>query len=352
MPPRVHYALLSAIVLSLAVAVACNATAPTAPSGSTVTNFLSGAATSGGTPVQGSQQSGTPPAPGSGPTATIGGNATAVAGGSSVVTVSGSAPFQSVVVSAGSPSGTGSASLFMPGGLGGARTAATSSPTGFFRIDLPSPVTTQPIIVTFVPSIPATTFNLQIQLISATGAVGAVATLPVTVHAVTTSAVEVNVSWNQPSDVDLHVVEPDGNEIFFGNKGPSPSGGVLDLDSNDAPPGVVGVCIIDNIDNENVSWPTGTPEAGTYQVKVDYFSTCGVSAVTSFVVTVTNNGVVSTFTGQFTPDDQDFNQSGGGRLMTTFVHVITAASPAAHAWAFVSAPPAVALQTLQTALRR
>jgi hypothetical protein len=349
MPPRVHHALLSAIVLSLGVAIACGTSSPTSPSGTTVTNFLSGASTSGSAPIQGSQQSGTPPAPSGGPTPTTGGNGTAVAGGSSGVAVSGSAPFQSVVVSAGNPSG--SASLFVPGGLGGARTAATSTPTGFFRIDLPSPVTSQAIVVTFSQSIPATSFNIQIQLISATGAVGAVATLPVTVHTVSASAVEVNLSWDQPSDVDLHVVEPDGNEIFFGNKGPSVTGGTLDLDSNDVPPGVAGVCAIDNIDNENVSWPTGTPAAGTYQVKVDYFSTCGVRNVTSFVVTITNNGVVSTFTGQFTLDEADANQSGG-RLITTFVHAATAASQTGVAWALINAPSVIGPQARPMSMRR
>jgi len=349
MSPCVHHASLSAIVLSLGVAVACGTSSPTSPSGTSVTSFLSGAATSGSTPVQGSQQSGAPPAPSGGPTPTTGGNGTAVAGGSSGVAVSGSGPFQSVVVSAGSPSG--SASLFLPGGPGGARTAATSTPTGFFRIDLPAPVTSQPIVVTFSRSIPATSFNIQIQLISATGLVGAVATLPVTVHTVTASAVEVNVSWNQPSDLDLHVVEPDGNEIFFGNKGPSVTGGTLDLNSNDAPPGVTGQCAIDNLDNENVSWPTGTPAAGTYQVKVDYFSTCGVRNDTNFVVTITNNGVVSTFTGLFTSDEADANQKGG-RLITTFVHAATAASPTAVTWALINAPFVSAPRTRQMPLGR
>jgi len=350
MPSRVHHGLLSAIVASLAVAVACGTSSPTSPSGTSVTNFLSGASTSGGAPVQGSQQSGTPPAPNGGPTATTGGNGSAVAGGSSGVAVSGSAPFQSVVVSASSSSG--SASLFVPGGLGGPRTSATSTATGFFRIDLPSPVTSQTIVVTFSRSIPAAAFNIQIQLISATGAVGAVATLPVTVHTVSASAVEVNVSWNQPSDVDLHVVEPSGNEIFFGNKGPSPTGGTLDLNSNDAPLGATGVCAIDNVDNENVSWPTGTPAAGTYQVKVDYFSTCGVRNVTSFVVTITNNGVVSTFTGEFTLDEADANQSGG-RLITTFVHAASAASETAAApRALINAPSVMAPQIDQMMRRR
>lgn len=349
MPPRVHHALLSAIVVILAFAVACGTSSPTSPSGTTVTDFVSGASTSGGSPVQGSQQSGTPPAPNGGPTPTTGGNGTAVPGGSSGVGVSGSAPFQTVVVSAGSPSG--SASLFLPAGLGGARTSATSSPTGFFRIDLPAPVTSQAIVVTFSRSIPATAFNLQIQLISSAGAVGSVATLPVTVHAVSASALEVNVSWDQPSDVDLHVVEPSGNEIFFGNKGPSSTGGTLDLDSNDIPPGVAGVCAIDNIDNENVSWPTGTPAAGTYQVKVDYFSTCGVRNVTNFVVTVTNSGVVSTFTGAFTSDEADFNQKGG-RLITTFIHGASPTSETRASRALVNPPTMIAPPTRPMMLLR
>lgn len=78
-----------------------------------------------------------------------------------------------------------------------------------------------------------------------------------------TGVLKVTMAWEYPSDIDLHVIEPDGNEIYFANKRSS-SSGYLDTDNLDGgSPGHPAV--------ENVFWETA-PE-GRYTVKVKYFGT-------------------------------------------------------------------------------
>ncbi len=108
--------------------------------------------------------------------------------------------------------------------------------------------------------------------------------------------------------MDLHVVDPRGEEIFYGNPS-SASRGVLDLDSNAA-------CAIDGVRNENITWATGTAPSGTYTVRLDYWSSCGVPS-TDYVVRVTNGSSSQVFQGTFTGSG-DQGGLGSGRLITTF----------------------------------
>jgi Fibronectin type III domain len=132
-----------------------------------------------------------------------------------------------------------------------------------------------------------------------------------------TGDVQVSVSWDAPSDVDLHVEEPGGNDIYYGNPSSS-TGGQLDVDSNAA-------CSIDGRQIENVRWG-GLAPAGTYTVRVDYWDACGVGQ-TNFLVTVKNGASTQTFTGLFTGEG-DHGGFGSGRLITTFVHAASVLAPA------------------------
>lgn len=121
--------------------------------------------------------------------------------------------------------------------------------------------------------------------------------------------VQVSVSWDAPSDVDLHVVEPSGEDVYYGSP-TSASGGQLDVDSNAA-------CRIDGRQIENVRWSSRAP-AGSYTVRVDYWDSCNV-ARTNYLITVKNGSATSTFSGFFTgPGDN--GGAGSGVTITTFVH--------------------------------
>ena len=97
-----------------------------------------------------------------------------------------------------------------------------------------------------------------------------------------TGDVRVTLTWNTSADIDLHVTDPMGQEIYYGNRQAS-SGGQLDVDAN-------GGCSNDPT-VENIFWPTGRAPNGVYQVRVDYFSACG-AGTTNYEVTVNIDGRV------------------------------------------------------------
>lgn len=134
-----------------------------------------------------------------------------------------------------------------------------------------------------------------------------------------TGVLQVNCSWDQPNDVDLHLVEPNGEEIYFANS-VSQNGGELDVDSNAG-------CSLDNINNENITYDTNDVlEAGEYIVKVDLFSNCNVSGDTHYIVTAYHNGQLITpenntsnpYRGTFTSGDAD---SGGPGVEVMRFHI-------------------------------
>ena len=110
---------------------------------------------------------------------------------------------------------------------------------------------------------------------------GASTAVPVTLTAVGTGDVQVTLTWDVDSDVDLHVTDPAGEEIYYGNPA-SASGGQLDLDSNAG-------CTLDHKRAENITWPSGHAPSGRYYVLVDYWDACS-QAETRYVVTVNQKG--------------------------------------------------------------
>ncbi|HYN88710.1 MAG TPA: hypothetical protein VER55_09275, partial [Ardenticatenaceae bacterium] len=74
-----------------------------------------------------------------------------------------------------------------------------------------------------------------------------------------TGDVQVTLRWDNPADLDLHVVDPAGEEISYGHP-VAQSGGQLDVDAN--------IGCQDDLRVENVFWPSGGAPTGTYQVEV------------------------------------------------------------------------------------
>jgi len=98
-----------------------------------------------------------------------------------------------------------------------------------------------------------------------------------------TGELQITLRWDNLTDMDLHVFEPNGTHIFFANPGPTSTGGFLDVDSN-------GGCVVtDPSGVENVYWAS-SPPVGTYQIWVDQFLGCGTPPA-DWLLTVKVDGI-------------------------------------------------------------
>jgi hypothetical protein len=74
---------------------------------------------------------------------------------------------------------------------------------------------------------------------------------------------QISLAWDDRNDLDLHVVTPNEERIFYGHRRAS-AGGELDVDMNVRPE--------TNEPVENVTWLDLSPIDGTYRVQVHFFS--------------------------------------------------------------------------------
>lgn len=104
----------------------------------------------------------------------------------------------------------------------------------------------------------------------------------------------VNLTFDNEKDVDLHLITPSGKHIYYGNRGEfstDENGNRvqvygLDHDSN-------AVCTIDRLNNENIFLPADMIEPGTYTVGVALYSNCTPhSEPTSWSVAVRYRGAL------------------------------------------------------------
>ncbi len=102
--------------------------------------------------------------------------------------------------------------------------------------------------------------------------------------------VRVSLMWNNLNDLDLHVVAPSGEEIFYGHKR-SRCRGELDVDMNAG--GRTSMTPV-----ENIYWPKGGAPQGRYRVYVqNYAYHGGFFGTTEFAVEVFTRGEVSQYSG-------------------------------------------------------
>ena len=112
-----------------------------------------------------------------------------------------------------------------------------------------------------------------------------------------TGDVQITLRWSSSADIDLHVFEPDGTEIWFGDPGPTPTGGQLDVDSN--------VGCEQEASVENVFWPEGQMPLGGYRVVVTGYQVDGCGTGDYSVTASVQGETVLDETGTVTTDEDD-----------------------------------------------
>jgi hypothetical protein len=102
--------------------------------------------------------------------------------------------------------------------------------------------------------------------------------------------IQISLMWNNINDLDLHCMDPNGEEIFFHNKRSS-SGGELDVDMNVGP-------LLSNEPVENIYWSQGNAPAGRYRIGVHHFKNHGAEDPTPFRIGLKTGNEIQEFTGQ------------------------------------------------------
>jgi hypothetical protein len=181
--------------------------------------------------------------------------------------------------------------------------------------------------LSFSPHVNRDPLELCLLAVDRQGRVGPATTVTLHPDDLATSAeLLVRLRWDSDADLDLHVVDPSGVEIWAGNinsyVAPPPgapaadagawlSSGILDFDSNAS-------CVIDGRREENVSW-SGPPPSGRYTVRVATASLCSAASARYEVEAWLHGRSIARATGISLPSEsRDGAQRGDGTLATQF----------------------------------
>ena len=128
-------------------------------------------------------------------------------------------------------------------------------------------------------------FVILVSILDNNGKVSEVVEKTVELIEVGTGKLQISLSFDTAKDVDLHVIEPNGEHVYYGHS-TSENGGELDLDSNAG-------CSLDYVNNENITYgEEAYVEPGLYTVYVDLWENCDPSVKTNYVVSVYYGGAL------------------------------------------------------------
>ena len=108
-------------------------------------------------------------------------------------------------------------------------------------------------------------------------------------HRAGSGDIRISLMWNNRNDIDLHVVDPNGEEIYYNHR-TARSGGLLDIDMNAS--GMLRAPAV-----ENVFWPDRAAPSGTYRIYVYHYAIHDRVNDTDFTVRVLVRGRTVDFHG-------------------------------------------------------
>ena len=174
--------------------------------------------------------------------------------------------------------------------------------SGYYEIDLEAASSSYRVVGLVPHDLDQTRSDLELCVTAmyALDRAGAAECHSLTIADVLPGDIQVTLSWDSDSDVDLEVLGPAGALL---DRGTLTRGGdrVTDANGNCDDPTDTGG---DDLRNEYVVWDAGNAPAGTYTVQVNYRATCGVPE-TDYVLRVSRDGTVSEISG-------DARRSGTG----------------------------------------
>jgi hypothetical protein len=185
--------------------------------------------------------------------------------------------------------------------------------TGYWVLPVGPPEVQQPGSLSidadlfFASFLPPGNFNLIVRPVSADGEAGAGATIPLrnAQTALPPGSLAFTLSWDTEADLDLHVVDPSGEEIYWDHIA-SASGGLLDFDSNES-------CVIDGRRRERVFW-NGAAPSGHYVVRVDTAALCGQPDAHWQLEADLDESVAKQASGESIPADTRYGHARGAGL--------------------------------------
>lgn len=171
---------------------------------------------------------------------------------------------------------------------------------GYYRTEIESGATEVDLTMLLDQEIIEDVLNLYFGVEDQRGNVSETYTVPVKRIEAGTGNLQVSLAWDIDNDLDLHLVQPDGEEIYYGND-ISGTNGILDVDSNPA-------CWIDGIRNENITYgDDAIVLAGDYIVRVDNYAEClGIGVPSNFSVVAYLEGQLLTPLSGQNPAAGDF----------------------------------------------